>query len=166
MANLSEVIDEFSGAFVRDRRDDGSEFYKRADNAPDWIDSDLMHRIHSALDDRLPDDWVYATAYRSALHLADYCEDDTTPDDLADYCHEIADGLVDVYNADLTAWLAETHYNAALCDEAESEFGSDPDGEILPRIARGQFLAIDRIVREVLAICAERVEELESEGGE
>ena len=54
------VLTEFAGAFTCGKRDDGKTFYRVKDDAPTWLKgSSVMLAIHSAVDDRLPDDWIY-----------------------------------------------------------------------------------------------------------
>jgi hypothetical protein len=143
-ATFSTVLAEMAEAFEQSKRDDGKTFYKLKDDAPEWLKgSDVMLKIHSALDDRFPDDWVYETAWAIAENLTGY--DDANADDANDQLHEVADGLVDVYNSDRARWLALHLNNALLCDEAAEESGTPIDVDMFSRIGAGQHLAIERI---------------------
>lgn len=153
------VIEELSGAFERDTRNDGATFYKLRDDAPDWIDSDTMHAVHAALDERLPCDWVYETAMYVADAFTGYDCDDA--DELRDRIGEIADGLVDVYNADRLRWLAANLYNAAIVDEACEELGGS-DADTFTRIGYGQYYAIERIACALLEAASDEADERES----
>lgn len=147
MSAFMTVLKEFAAAFKRDKRNDGTEFYTLRDDAPAWLQGDagrtIMREIHEALDDRLPNDWVYETAASVADTLTGYDLDDA--DDARENLHEVADGAVDVYNADRSKWLADHLSNAALVDEACSELGCEPDADTFTRIGLGQYLAITRI---------------------
>jgi hypothetical protein len=145
---FENVLAELAAAFVADKRDDGKTFYKLKDDAPAWLEgSDVMLAIHSALDDRLPCDWVYEQAASIAENLGGYDCDDA--DDAREHMTEIAGGLVDVYYSDLTAWLADHTNNALICDESAAEFGGD--GDTFSRIGAGQYMAIERIGRALIS---------------
>lgn len=153
---FSAALTEFAEAFETRTRNDGGEFTCLKDDCPDWIDTDTIHDIHSALDDRMPDDWVYETAASFADTLSGYtCED---ADDARGNVHEIADGMVDVYHADRLKWLAANLNNAFLVDDACEEFGSS-DADTFQRIGLGQFMAIRRIGDAVIAAIENHVEE-------
>ena len=62
--------------------------------------------------------------------------------------------MVDIYNKDLTDWLNNSYYNVEACDEAAREFG-DADGDIMDRIKRGQYWAIDQIYGVIAGLLAE-----------
>lgn len=147
---FQRVAEELNNAFESDTRDDGSTFYKLKDDRPEWLQgSDVMMAVHSALDDRLPDDWVYETAYYLAEQISD-CDD---ADEARDKTGEWADSLVDVYNHDRLKWLGMHLNNAFLCDDAAEEFG--PAEDTFSHIGRGQYLAIDRIAHALI----EQIEE-------
>lgn len=156
---FSDVMGEFSGAFETRTRDNGGRFVCLRDDCPSWIDSDVMHDIHAALDDRLPDDWVYETAAQVADELSGYTIDDA--DDAREYLHEIVDGMVDVYDADRIRWLADHLNNAFLVDEAAEEFGTT--GDTLQRIGMGQYLAISRIAEAVVTAVESELESREDD---
>lgn len=128
-------------------------FYKIREGAPKWIwdyenvEDKLMFRVHKAIDDRLPDDWIYEQAAHVADRFTHY--DFKTADDLRDLAFEIADSLVDVYNTDRLRWLASNLDNVTLVDEAiigyEIDFHGDNATGILGAIGAGQILAIERI---------------------
>lgn len=158
--NYQRAVSEFAGAFSRSVRSDGGEYYKLNDGAPDWLQgSDVMLAVHQALDDRMPDDWVYKTAASVAENLRDY--DRETADESRDDVGEIADSLVDVSNADRLQWLSSHLRNAALCDEAANELG-DP-GDTFQRIGLGQYWAIERIAFAIIDACEERASDLADE---
>lgn len=145
----ASVLDELYEAFEDSVRDDGTRYTRLKDGCPEWIGSDLMLRIHKSVDDRMPDDWIYQHAALIVGNMIGY-------DDPSDSLSEIADGLVDVYNGQLSAWLASHQLNLFLCDEAEEEFGEAPD--MARRLMLGQYLALSRMADCIWAIVSERVE--------
>ncbi len=159
MSTFTTVIAEFAAAFETKTRKGGERFYRIKAKAPKWLQgSDVMREIHTAVDDRLPDDWVYEQAAAVAEALAE--RDIHDADDAREASHEISDSLVDVYNADRSKWLAMHLNNAALVDEAVSELGGS-DADTFHRIGLGQFLAISRIADAVISAC-----EAEADGRE
>jgi len=149
------VLAEVETNMIRDTRVDGTTYYKFADDAPEWLQgSDVSLACHKALDDRFPDDWVYEQMAAIAEDLGD--RDVADADDARDAMGEIADSLVDVYNADRTKWLASNLNNAFLCDDAAEELG-DP-GDTFKRIAQGQYVAIERIGYALIDCITEEAE--------
>lgn len=149
LTTFASVMKEFAGAFVTDKRNDGKTFYKLSDNAPEWLKgSDVMFTIHSALDDRLPDDWVYEATASITSAFVDH--ESESADDARETAHEVADGLVDVYNADRIQWLAQHLNNASIVDEACRELGCAADTDIVDRIGTGQYYAYERLANAVI----------------
>jgi len=146
------VMKEFAGAFESAKRADSkSTYYRLREDAPEWLRKDagskVMREIHEALDDRLPNDWVYEAVSSLADAFVDHgCDDE---DEAREACHEIADGLVDVYNSDRLKWLSDHMGNAALVDEACSEFGAEGK-DTFDRIGLGQFYAYERLANAVI----------------
>jgi len=153
--NVQTVAKELAGAFTSDKRDNGGTFYMFKDDALEWIDeNDVSHNFHRAVDDRLPDDWVYTQAAHAADSLAEYEDIEA----MRDAVSEIADGQVD--NSDRAAWLASHLGNHALCDEAVSE-GLCDGKDIDETIGVGQYIAIERICNALIDAIEARAEELE-----
>jgi len=153
MTTYQKAAEELSEAFTTIHRDGSDEHIyvlkdevKRGDG---WINSELILRFHEVLDNRLPDDWVYEII----AHGADSLEYYETADEARDAVHEIADGLVDIYNSNALRWLASHQLNAFLCDDAADEFGRAKD--TIQHVQQGQYLAITRI----LAAMVEAIEE-------
>ena len=144
--SFNGVAAEFAAAFVRDTRTDGTTYYRTAPDCPDWVD---VREIHQAIDDRLPDDWIYEQIAVIASDLTgfEFFDGDAAREAVG----EIADGLVDVYNADRTRWLADHAGNVALCDDAAAEYGGWDVG-IIQRIGLGQYLAIERLAHAIITI--------------
>jgi len=152
------VAGEFSEAFERRTRDNGESFYRLRDDAAEWLQgnagSTVMHELHAALDDRLPDDWVYEIA----AHLADNISECDGADAAQERISDWADSLVDVYNADRLKWLSSNLNTVYFVDDAVAEFGDHTDG-ILGAIGYGQYVAIERIAGAMLAAIEAEVDE-------
>lgn len=163
MATMFQTVaQELADAFTTDTRDDGKTFYKLKDERAEWISKDYeegpVGRAHAALDDRMPDDWVYEQCASIAGVLAEYEDADGARDSIG----ELVDGFVDTYNNHRAAWLASHLLNGALCDEAVEEYGSDyPEGGIYDIIGLGQSLALTRIANELIAVVESEAEERE-----
>lgn len=158
---FEEVAEELSSAFTTQKRDDKTIYnlkdeFRRSKEG--WINSDLMLRFHKAIDDRMPDDWIYEVIANGSSSLAEYEDVDAARDAI----HEIADGMVDVYNSDVLRWLADHQMNACLCDEAAEEFGG-ADNDTIKRAQLGQYLGITRILSEMVEAIEEEAEERETD---
>ncbi len=148
MSNFKTVLTELADAFTRAKRANGETFYRLKDDCASWITSQTMCELHTALDDRLPDDWVYEQIANIAEHLAGY--DPTMDEDTAmEAQHELCDSLVDIYNSARTGWLASHIGNADLCDIANKEFG-EPDTDMFTRIGQGQYYALTMLCGAVI----------------
>lgn len=129
---IQSLAGELAKAFVSDTRTQtGETFYKLADGSPEWM-TDAIQAAHGGM---MPDDTRYGMIRDVAFRMAD--ADDSEIED----SHEAVDGLVDVYNNALTAWLASHNLRAGYCDEALEDRGGrlgDGDG-IINVIMWGQF---------------------------
>lgn len=125
---FQSVASEFYKAFTRDN----PRGVWTLDGAPDWM-RDVVFEAHY---NALPCDW----RYEHCRALVGQIEDYESADDAGEASHEIADGLVDVYNAALYRWLADVSGAADACDEAETELGDG--GTMVARIQRGQYMML------------------------
>jgi hypothetical protein len=149
------VAGELAAAFETSKRTSGETFYRLHENAPEWIVCDesnyvgLMYRVHTAVDDRPPCDWVYEIASRAADWIMEF----ETADDARDCLSDFADGAVDIYTADLFRW-AENGCNRELCDRAVSELGQPGAGFDSDTVSRwikgGQYMAAEWIAAAIL----------------
>lgn len=152
---LSELAAGAVGYFVTDKRDDGTEFVKTADDAPEWL-RDLIQDAHAHM---FPDDWRYQ-AIRDVLYsLAEY--DFETADDAREGDGEILDGLVDLYTHDLTAWLHSRNDRMQYVDEWVDDFGAD--GDTFQRLSGGQYMEYREILDSVLGSLESELEGRENE---
>lgn len=112
------------------------------DGAPE----SLNDAIHAAHGDRLPDDFIFSKFEDILSTLDGYTINNA--DDLDEHRAEIVDGLVDIYTAGLTAWLASDIRNVEYLTYAMEEHGEGADGFKILAIA--QYLAIDEIYSAVM----------------
>lgn len=151
------VAAEFASAFKTEERSDGSRYTTRKDGCAPWITSDLCREIHEAIDDRLPNDWIYEKIDELADAISSYEDADSARDAVG----EMADQAVDIYNSELTAWLASHLGNAALCEEATEEFGMPEGGCMFKQIQMGQYLACDHIAHKIISVIEDEANERE-----
>lgn len=137
---LQDLATTARKAFVRDRRTDGSEFWRTIeDDRPEWV-QDLCHAAHG---DMWPDDWRYHFIVEALDALAETAD----PDDIL--------MEPDVYTHELTAWLASRADRYEYCDLAMEEGGIDYTSQgILAALMDGQL----REKEEVLALVREQLE--------
>lgn len=151
---FGRVLREFADAFTTTTRSDGSKAVVIKDSAPAWLQSyTVMRAIHESIDDRLPDDWIFEETRGILGSLVDYEIDSL--DGHEDKLSEIADGRIDVYNSDRSAWLASHLGNAALCDEAVSDGLVSADADIFDRIGSGQYVAATRMIGAIMRVIDE-----------
>ena len=111
---------------------------------------DLKDSVYEAHGDLMPDDWIF-NIYESILSdLINY--DIETIEDIEDIRHEIVDGLIDIYNGELTSWLNSNLYFAEYVNEAKREFGASEEADIYNDIQLGQYKAIDEIFSYVIEL--------------
>src|SRR4051812_19779857 len=132
MVPISKLAREAYEAFTTTQRDDRAITTTR-DDAPDWV-NDLVRKAHG---DFLPDDWRY-DCIRSALeHIAGL--DAETERELEDEDHQFADGYVDIYTSELTAWLASNNQRVAYVNEGVEELGAAAELDEDKRLMLGQY---------------------------
>lgn len=142
-------------SFEQRSRDGGADYVTLRDDAPEWV-RDLVRAAHGEF---LPDDWRYASIMSAVGAIAD--EEIEPGDDAGDLEFSWADGNVDTYNSDRTAWLASNLTRPGYCDEAADELATD-DTDIMSRIGLGQFVESREIFALVLrSLVARQMEEEE-----
>ena len=125
--------------FVQFEDHKGERQWKLTDSAPEGL-STLIMDMHG---DEIPNDWRYGTIFDIFNALKTDEPIDT---------HEIADGLVDIYNYDLKQWIA-THSRDQYVDEAIAECLIDMSNVtyLVDLIKIGQFECIHQMVNEAVA---------------
>lgn len=153
--DIETVAGEAYGWFERAERPDGETFTRLKDGAPDWL-SDLVYEAHNA-GDMLPDDWRYACirAVIGAVH-----------DDGEDDAHEFADSYVDAYTAARFAWLASDLRRQGYIDDAISELGMEPTGDVAAMIGWGQYMEAREVFESVVESLEAEVSRREDESGD
>jgi hypothetical protein len=147
---LSGMADYALKFFEQAERSNGDKFYRTKDQTPEWI-TDLIREAHG---ERFPDDWIYKAVVEVLNELSD--SDYETVEDADDVRSELVDGLVDVYTASLTAWLASDVRNVYYLGEAMEP--EPRDGFQL--LGMAQYHAYDEVFGAVLTALGNRLEEV------
>lgn len=137
---LQNQIKTFSEMFTVKKRDNGNSFVIFTDNASD----SLKNAVQKAHGDDLPSDWVFGTFADLLQSLSDY--NINSLDDVDIYRDEIVDNYVDIYTANLTAWLASNINNLYYLTEA-LEQSDEKDGFKI--LALAQYIAIDDVFSHI-----------------
>lgn len=146
----SQQIAETAAAWFQtaERASSGDTFDRIRDGAPEWI----KDAVRDAHDDMLPDDYVYGYARAAFDWIA---ENDGDEDSAA----EFADN-VDVYSADLLAWLSSHSARRGFVEEARSEGLLSPDADLDKQMMAGQYLERQRVYSVIWKAVEAQVEEI------
>ena len=127
-------------------------YYSIKDDHPDkdFIQS-LVYELH---DDELPNDWRYQIIYTLLLDFVDI----ESSDDVQDRIHELVDGAVDIYNADLLKWVQEDLSRGYI----ESELTTGKEG-LFERITQAQYEVINQMAYKLLSFIEDNQEDEEEE---
>jgi len=112
---IQELASHYSKMFIRDIRDDGTEYVKTIDDRPE----ELTELIYDAHGNMMPDDWKYKFIEESLNQIAE-TEDE---DDL-----DFPNIEPDIYNSVLLQWLSSNLTRAEYFDEAVEEYGWNDEG--------------------------------------
>lgn len=145
---IEQLAAEVNAALVRDKRADGKDYVKLADDSPDWM-HDLCMSAHG---DMMPDDWRYEFIEDAC------CQLENGEDDARDIDEAYP------YTADRLAWLSSRLDRVSYCDDAAEEYGCE--GSMTDRIAWGMFAEVREVFDLVKTFLEERIEELEEEAEE
>lgn len=143
---LEQLAAQANLCLTRSKRDDGTEYVHRKDDAPEWV-GELCLAAHG---DMMPDDWRYEFI-EDALSAIENGDDEPTDIDSA-Y----------PYTADRTAWLASHLSRPGFCDEEAEEYSMEGTG-VLSLIALGMGREMRETIDLVKTFLEERVTELEDE---
>lgn len=124
---------------------DGVIVWRLKDGSPQWM-TDVVYACHES-GDMLPDDWRYDFINEVAGALAEE--------------HwENVDVESDVYNHDLTQWIASRIDRAYYCDQAIDELGYDPRASTMDRLSFGQYY--EKVeVKNALVAALDEVDDLD-----
>ena len=127
-------------------------YYSIKDDHPDkdFIQS-LVYELH---DNELPNDWRYQIIYTLLLDFVDI----ESSDDVQDRIHELVDGAVDIYNADLLKWVQEDLSRGYI----ESELTTGKEG-LFERITQAQYEVINQMAYKLLSFIEDNHEDEEEE---
>ena len=127
-------------------------YYSIKDDHPDkdFIQS-LVYELH---DNELPNDWRYQIIYTLLLDFVDI----ESSDDVQDRIHELVDGAVDIYNADLLKWVQEDLSRGYI----ESELTTGKEG-LFERITQAQYEVINQMAYKLLSFIEDNQEDEEEE---
>lgn len=141
---ITKKAEKYSKMFVTDTRVNGKEFVKLTDNASE----DLKNSVREAHYSKLPNDWIYGTYADLMQKVSEY--DLETFEQLEDVRYEIVDGYVDIYTANLTAWLAEDIDNVGYLTEVIEDGENEDITDGFKLLARAQYKAIDEVMSCVM----------------
>lgn len=150
MDKKQKLAQALEKALIIDVRNNGEQFIRLADNSPEWVNG----AIRAAHGEFGPDDKKYSMIRECAGKLAEY-----DSDDWEDYAGEMADSLVDIYNADLLHWLSSHLFRAFYCDEAQEEGLVSADAEMYKRIAIGQYMEYQEILYSLIQSISKQADE-------
>ena len=143
---------ELYAAFKSDTRTTGGTFYKLAEGSPEWM-TDATFAAHGGM---MADDWRYA----AIRDVASRMEDSEDPEDGFEEC----DGLVDVYNSDLTSWLASSLLRAEYVNDAVAEL--EWPGDLFKALQYGQMAEYREIWAALYTFLSDLVDEAEEDEDE
>ena len=110
------------------------------DNAPENV-KDFIRDVHGT--EFLPDDYRFDTIHSILSNMLQY-------DDLEENSHEIIDGLVSIYNYDLTSWLSSNNLRHHYCDEAVCNSFVVENSSIIERLQAGQYQEISELYYNII----------------
>lgn len=152
---MSEIIFTLEGQaseanrwFTRDKRNDGKEFVKVKDGAPEWVTS-LCRAAHNNAN-IWPNDWRYEFIEDALTALENGDED----------CPDLDDKYP--YTASRLQWLSSHLDRPGRCDEANEEYGGEVKG-ITDLIGLGMQHEMREVFDCVKAWLKKHIEELEEE---
>jgi hypothetical protein len=145
--SIQTLATEARSFMVSKTRDDGSKFWSRSDDAPQWV-HDLCFAAHDA-GDMLPDDHRYAFI----VEALDALSDTEDADDV--------DLEADIYTHELCAWLSSRVDRSGYCDSAMDEFGITEYKSLVEHLQIGQAYEKAEVLGSVRWSLETRAEETE-----
>jgi hypothetical protein len=147
--NIQTLATEARSFMVSKTRDDGSKFWSRSDDAPEWV-RELCFAAHDA-GDMLPDDHRYEFIVEALDALSD-------TEDADDVNLE-----ADIYTHNLTTWLASRADRSGYCDSAMEEFGITEYKSLVEHLQIGQAYEKAEVLGSVRSSLETRAEETSEE---
>ena len=157
--DIQRLADEALGFYRRTGPlNERPDIYVHCDDAPQWV-KDLTMHAHEGLGfssgPALPD----GTRFEYVVSALDALSENADEDEAREACEQ----GVDIYNADLLAWLSSHLGRPSYCDVAQDEGLTSNDADMISRITAGQCAERSEVFGLVLESLNERVESLESE---
>ena len=147
---LQTKITNYINEFETRKRDDGTIFVYLKDYES-TTGKKVDEALYKANGEGFPQESTFSTFLDCLDRINDYFDwednDEFNIENIENVRGEIVDGLVDIYTANLTKWLASDIANVYYLTEAIQQF--DPrDGVHL--LSTAQYLYIDEIMSEVI----------------
>lgn len=150
---INEAITATLEHFEWKKLDDGRRIVVFKEGTPEALRSS----VYGAHDGSMPNNWVFEAYYSILERLGNYTIEEL--EYLEDIKSEVVDAEVDVYNADLIAWLAtykqSLDYVTQAIQEGYASYG-EADGAKLLAIA--QNLALDNVYSYVTSYITQLLE--------
>lgn len=142
------IAAEARGHFEYAKRVDGSEYWRRKDGAPDWIEEMSREAGHDG-GVLFPDDYRYQFLVDSLDAIGESPDEDETEEYLPE----------EVYTSALTEWLNSAAWRVAYMSDVLEEFGgvAEPDG--FQQLMVAYRFEQREVLQAVLSWLGERAEE-------
>lgn len=151
---MQNIIKETLSQFMKMKRGEDTIVVLK-DDAPEVLRESVMQ----AHGDRMPSDWIHAIYYQILDEMSENNYDCKSTDDIEENRPEIIDGLVDIYTADLTAWLASHIDNVQyLTDAVQNCDHEEANG--IEVLTMAQYDAISEIYSEVASYIEDATERM------
>jgi len=107
--DVQDLANEAASYFEKATREDGSEYWRVQNDAPEWVRS-LVYAAHDN-GELLPDDHRYRFTIEALWNIVGDGKDAEPPE-------------ADIYTSDLLTWIASNLNRQAYADEIIQEYGS------------------------------------------
>lgn len=145
MATVISMAKQLDRALVTGKRDNGEDFYKLRDEAPQW----MIDAVHAAHGDMLPDDWKYKMIADLASSLAEL-DDDATQDAIERAIYELE---APVYTAQLVDWLGSGG-RISYADEVLEDGGAKTITDLMQAGYQRELAEVANLLCDALAEAA------------
>ena len=108
---IETLAAEVRGMFERRERNNGTPYWCRKDDAPEWV-ADMCHDAHDGM---FPDDYKYQYIVEALDMIADGDDDEGNIDS-------------DSYASELADWLGSSAYRVDYADDILNEYGDGANG--------------------------------------
>jgi hypothetical protein len=133
---MTNYTQQFADAFEARFRSNGEKFVTLRDDAPAWA-TDIAYAAH---DGSWLCDW---RMWKLSILADDMAREEALGAEFEVF--EWADNAADIYNAELTKWLASSLRNVEYVEDARNELDFDNTSDILGMIRVGQVYALEQM---------------------